>query len=54
MPGEPGPKGELCILDLDGNVQKVAWNAFKDQDGTIMEQKPTPADQYKEYMCSKW
>ena len=35
MPGEPGPKGELCILDLDGKVQKVAWNAFKDQDGNI-------------------
>ncbi|MBO4624637.1 MAG: prolyl oligopeptidase family serine peptidase [Bacteroidales bacterium] len=54
MPGEPGPKGELCILDLDGKVQKVAWNAFKDQDGSILSAEPTPADQYKDYHCSKW
>ena len=54
MPGEPGPKGELCILDLDGQVQKVAWNAFKDQDGDILSAEPTPADAYKDYYSSRW
>ena len=54
MPGEPGPKGELCILDLDGNVKKVAWNAFKDQDGEILSADPTPADAYTDYHTSKW
>ena len=54
MPGEPGPKGELCILDLDGRVQKVAWNAFKDQDGSILSAEPTAADQYKDFYSSQW
>ena len=54
MPGEPGPKGELCILDLDGKVQKVAWNAFKDQDGNILSAEATPADLYKDYRSAKW
>ena len=54
MPGEPGPKGELCILDLDGRVQKVAWNAFKDQDGSILSAEPTAEDQYKDFYSSQW
>ena len=54
MPGEPGPKGELCILDLDGRVQKVAWNAFKDQDGSILSAEPTAADPYKDFYSSQW
>ena len=54
MPGEPGPKGELCILDLDGNVKKVAWNAFKDQDGDILNAEMKAEDAYKDYRSMKW
>ena len=54
MPGEPGPKGELCILDLQGNVKKVAWNAFKDQDGDILGADAKVADRYKDYRSSVW
>ncbi len=54
MPGEPGPKGELCILDLNGNVKKVAWNAFKDQDGDILMADDKVADNYKDYYSLEW
>ena len=54
MPGEPGPKGELCILDLNGNVKKVAWNAFKDQDGDILSADDKVADRYKDYRSMVW
>ena len=54
MPGEPGPSGELCILDLQGNVKKVAWNAFKDQDGDILGADSKAADRYKDYRSSVW
>ena len=54
MPGEPGPKGELCILDLNGNVKKVAWNAFKGQDGDILMADDKVADNYKDYYSLEW
>jgi len=54
MPGEPGPKGELCVLDLEGKVKKYAWNAFKDQDGQILNAQPTAQDAYNEFMSMKW
>ena len=54
MPGEPGPKGELVVLDLDGNVKKYAWNAFKDQDGEILPADLTAADAYKDYASATW
>ena len=54
MPGEPGPKGELCILDMNGTVKKVAWNAFKDQDGDILNAERKAEDAYKDYRCSRW
>ena len=54
MPGEPGPSGELCILDRQGNVKKVAWNAFKDQDGDILGADPKAADRYKDYRSTVW
>ena len=54
MPGEPGPSGELCILDLQGNVKKVAWNAFKDQDGDILGADAKVADRYKDYRSPVW
>ena len=54
MPGEPGPKGELVVLDLEGNVKKYAWNAFKDQDGEIIPADLTAADAYKDYASATW
>lgn len=54
MPGEPGPKGELVVLDLEGNVKKYAWNAFKDQDGEILPADLTAADAYKDYATATW
>ena len=54
LPGEPGPKGELCILDLDGNVKKIAWNAFKDQDGDILSAPHMVADGYKDFYGGRW
>ena len=54
MPGEPGPKGELYIMDLEGNVQKVAWNAFKDQDGDILNAVRTAKDAAQEFFGFKW
>ncbi len=54
MPGEPGPKGQLCILDLYGNVKKVHWEAFKDQDGDILRAPYRVADGYKDFRSSKW
>ena len=54
MPGEPGPKGELLVLDLDGKVKKIAWNAFKDQDGEPLHAEETAEDRYKDYYCMRW
>ena len=54
MPGEPGPKGELLVMDLEGNRKKIAWNAFKDQDGEILEAETTPAERYNEFSFSRW
>ena len=54
MPGEPGPKGELIVMDLEGNRKKIAWNAFKDQDGEILEAETTPAERYNEFSFGRW
>ena len=54
MPGEPGPKGELLVMDLEGNRKKIAWEAFKDQDGEILEAETTPAERYNEFTFSRW
>ena len=54
MPGEPGPKGQLCVVDLEGKVKTYAWNAFKDQDGQILSAPVTAADINAEYRTSKW
>ena len=54
LPGEPGPKGELYVIDLEGNAQKIAWNAFKDQDGDIETAERTAADAYKDYTSLVW
>ena len=54
MPGEPGPKGELTIMDLDGKTKTIAWNAFKDQDGEVLDADDTAEDHYKEFFSSQW
>ena len=54
MPGEPGPKGTLIVMDLEGNASQVAWNAFKDQDGEIVSASPEARDLYTEYRSMKW
>ena len=54
MPGEPGPQGKLCIMDLEGNISEVAFNAFKDQDAEILMADFKVADRYKEYTSLRW
>ena len=54
MPGEPGPKGTLLVMDLDGGRHPVKWNAFKDQDGEVLTARFTAADLAKDYFCTKW
>ena len=54
MPGEPGPKGTLYILDTDGNVKSVAWEAFKDQDGDILSAPRKVKDRYLDYYGGRW
>ena len=54
MPGEPGPKGKLCIMDLEGSIAEVAFDAFKDQDAEILMAEFTVADRYKDYTSMRW
>ena len=54
MPGEPGPSGTLCVLDLEGNVRSIPWNAFKDQDGAILHAPESVEDRYLDYACQRW
>ena len=42
------------MFDLDGNSKKIAWNAFKDQDGELLMERPKVADRYKEYSGARW
>ena len=54
MPGEPGPQGKLLIMDLQGNQQEVKWNAFKDQDGEILNAPSTVKERAADYYSIKW
>ena len=54
MPGEPGPKGELVVMDLEGKARKIAWNAFKDQDGGLLDAVRTAKDAYDDFYSPKW
>ena len=54
MPGEPGPKGELIVMAPDGQYKKIAWNAFKDQDGEVLDADPTAEDQYADFYGGRW
>ena len=54
LPGEPGPKGQLYVMDPEGTVQIVAWNAFKDQDGEPLHAVRTAKDDQDEFFGMKW
>ena len=54
MPGEPGPKGQLLVMDTEGSCKYIAWNAFKDQDGQLLEAVETAKDRQQEFMGAKW
>ena len=54
MPGEPGPKGEVIVMDLEGNTKKIAWNAFKDQDGELLDAEMTAEQQYADFFGGRW
>ena len=55
MPGEPGPDGALYIFEMpSGKSHKVAWNAFKDQDGDIPSARQTAEFKYTDFNCCRW
>jgi len=54
MPGEPGPKGELIVMDLEGNRHSIKWDAFKDQDGELLSADPKATDKYEDFYSLKW
>ena len=54
MPGEPGPKGRLLVMDTEGKAREIAWYAFKDQDGEILRADATAKDAYKDFRGITW
>jgi len=54
MPGEPGPKGELVIMEPDGKYKTIPWVAFKDQDGDILQADATPRQRYEDFYSTRW
>jgi len=54
MPGEPGPKGYLYVMDTEGNAKKIKWEAFKDQDGDILSAPRTVKDNYADFSGRRW
>ena len=54
MPGEPGPRGTLLVMDTQGKAREIAWYAFKDQDGDILRADATAQDAYKDFYGTKW
>ncbi len=55
MPGEPGPQETLYLFSMpDGTRREIKSHAFKDQDLSVLEAKPTAADSYKDYYTSSW
>ena len=54
MPGDPGPKGKLIVMDLEGKQHEIQWNAFKDQDGELVTAKSTVKDAYEDFYSAKW
>ncbi len=54
MPGEPGPKGYLYLMDLEGNRSYIKTGAFKDQDMDILYAPSLSKDQNLDYRKSCW
>ena len=59
MPGEPGPKPFLYVMETEGKAQPVKVIAFKDQECGILSAPATARDRYKEFRGghpnrSKW
>lgn len=55
MPGEPGPKGHLCVFSTsDWTSRQVRINAFKDQDLIMQPDVRTTDDQFDEFYGSRW
>ena len=54
MPGEPGPKPYLYIMDTEGNAKAVKVVAFKDQECGILDAVRTAKDRYNEFRGSRW
>ena len=54
MPGEPGPKPFLYVMDTEGKAQPVKVIAFKDQECGILSAPATARDRYKEFRGGKW
>ena len=54
MPGEPGPKPYLYVMDTEGHAQAVKVIAFKDQECSVLSATPTVKDRYEEFRSNKW
>ncbi len=54
MPGEPGPKPFLYVMDTEGKAQPVKVIAFKDQECGILSAPATARDRYKEFRGGQW
>lgn len=55
MPGEPGPKGQLFVMDFpSGKMHEVRMNAFKYQDVNLERSPRTAQDAALDYMSPKW
>ena len=54
MPGEPGAKGYLYVMDTEGNARQIKSQAFKDQDASINSAPRTVKDSYRDYVSMQW
>ncbi len=54
MPGEPGPRGILYVMDMEGGIKEVEMNAFKYQDAEILNAGWTAADTYTDFLSMRW
>ena len=54
MPGEPGPKPYLYVMDTEGKADPVKVIAFKDQECGLLEAVRTAKDRYDEFRGGRW
>ncbi len=55
MPGEPGPTGDLWVIEVDGGAKRlIPTHAFKDQDLEFLTAPRTAADAYEKGIRIKW